>query len=312
MTGQGEDFITGCLLDYDYIKNHYRLIAFDLSRQKELDTDSKATQQVELIGQLKKEDGINADAAKSMFALTILEKVKEKRLKFSQGSVTVLQKIANCQEANALTNIAIHNSINNLPGLVSNLTSNAINKFERKINGKGAERAGKGFTLFILNENMNDIIKIIKLVEVLGVLIDGVTETVNYEIKKKQGGGFLGAVSVLLHPLNNIETTNYFNYNPRFNGVFSRNNLPRMKERGYVIDLDDKNSKVIHWVSSFIDRNTAAYFESFGTEYNSLEVLNKSRDKLITHNIFRKQDIESITCEFYCITFIEYMLVRLY
>ena len=33
-TGQGEDYTTGCLLDYDYIKNHYRLIAVDLSRQK--------------------------------------------------------------------------------------------------------------------------------------------------------------------------------------------------------------------------------------------------------------------------------------
>ena len=33
-TGQGEDYITGCLLDYDYIKNHYRLIAVDLSRKK--------------------------------------------------------------------------------------------------------------------------------------------------------------------------------------------------------------------------------------------------------------------------------------
>ena len=40
-TGQGEDYTTGCLLDYDYIKNHYRLIAFDLSRQKELDADQK-------------------------------------------------------------------------------------------------------------------------------------------------------------------------------------------------------------------------------------------------------------------------------
>ena len=41
-TGQGEDYTTGCLLDYEYIKNHYRLIAIDLSRQKELDADPKA------------------------------------------------------------------------------------------------------------------------------------------------------------------------------------------------------------------------------------------------------------------------------
>ena len=48
-TGQGEYFTTGCLLDYDYIKNHYTLIAADLSRQKEIGTDPKATQQIEFI-----------------------------------------------------------------------------------------------------------------------------------------------------------------------------------------------------------------------------------------------------------------------
>ena len=85
----------------------------------------------------------------------------------------------------------------NLSGLVSNLASNAINKFERKISGKGAVRAGKGFTLFISNEDMNDIIKIIKSLEDSGVLIDGVTETVKHEIKNQEGG-FLGA---LLAPL---------------------------------------------------------------------------------------------------------------
>ena len=97
----------------------------------------------------------------------------------------------------ALTNVAIPLARDNLPGLVNNLTSNAINKFERKIGGKRAVRAGKGFTLFILNEDMNDIIKIIKSLEEPGVLIDGITETEKHEIKKQEGG-FLGA---LLAPL---------------------------------------------------------------------------------------------------------------
>ena len=82
------------------------------------------------------------------------------------------------------TNIAIPLARDNLHKLVSTLASNAINKFERKISGKGAVRAGKGFTLFISNEDMNDIIKIIKSLEDSGVLIDGVTETVKHEIKK--------------------------------------------------------------------------------------------------------------------------------
>ena len=77
-TGQGEDYTTGSLLDYEYIKNHYRLIAVDLSSQKELDTDPKAIQQIEFVGQLKKLDGdgntTDADNDQSMFVLTILEK----------------------------------------------------------------------------------------------------------------------------------------------------------------------------------------------------------------------------------------------
>ena len=76
----------------------------------------------------------------------------------------------------ALTNIAIPLARDNLPGLVSNLTS--------AVSGKGAVREEQGLTLFILNEDMNNIIKIIKPLEDLGVLIDGVTETVKHKIKK--------------------------------------------------------------------------------------------------------------------------------
>ena len=67
---------------------------------------------------------------------------------------------------------------------LSNLASNAIIIFERKISGKGAARAGKGFNLFISEEDMNDIIKTLKSFEDSGVLIDGVTETVKHEINK--------------------------------------------------------------------------------------------------------------------------------
>ena len=59
----------------------------------------------------------------------------------------------------ALTNIAIPLARDNLPRLVSNLTSNGINKFERKISGKGAVRAEKGFTLFIPNKDIIILLK---------------------------------------------------------------------------------------------------------------------------------------------------------
>ena len=78
------------ILDYDYIKSHYRFIAVDLSRQEEVDADPKAIQLVEFIEQTQNTDGQYAGGTRSIFVLTILEKIKETRLKFSQGSVTVL------------------------------------------------------------------------------------------------------------------------------------------------------------------------------------------------------------------------------
>ena len=92
ITGQGEDYTTGCLLDYDYIRNHYMLIAVDLKRQKELNADPKAIQQIAFVGQLKKLNNANNNP-ESMFILTILEKNKETRLKFSKGSVTLLYSV---------------------------------------------------------------------------------------------------------------------------------------------------------------------------------------------------------------------------
>ena len=78
--GQGEDYTTGCSLLDDYIKNRYRLIAVDLNWQKELDFDPITIQQIELVRQLMK----------WMIMMTAMINLKETRLKFSQGSVTVL------------------------------------------------------------------------------------------------------------------------------------------------------------------------------------------------------------------------------
>ena len=77
------------MLDYEYIRNHYKIIAADLSRQKELDADSKAVQQIGLVGKLLRENN-QVIANEYMFLLTTLEKTKETKLKFSKGTVTVL------------------------------------------------------------------------------------------------------------------------------------------------------------------------------------------------------------------------------
>ena len=89
-----------------------------------------------------------------------------------------------------ITDLATPLPRDNFHGVVSNLASNVINELEKNTRGKGAVRAGKWFTLFISNEDMNDIIKIIKSLEDSNVLIDGITETVKHEIQK-QGARYL-------------------------------------------------------------------------------------------------------------------------
>ena len=70
---EGKDYTTGCLLDYGYIQSHYKLIAVNLGRQKELDADpAKAIQQIEFVAQIKNEDGV-VDGIQSMFILTMLK-----------------------------------------------------------------------------------------------------------------------------------------------------------------------------------------------------------------------------------------------
>ena len=67
------------------------------------------------------------------------------------------------------------------------------------------------------------------------------------------------------------------------------------------INLNDKQSKGIHWVSLLIDTNKAVYFNSFGVEYIPQEVWNKIKNKSIMHNIFRVQDDDSMMRGFYVI-----------
>ena len=71
VTRQGGDYTTGFLLDYQYFKDHYQLIAVDLSKQKELDTDLRAIQQIEFYGMLKSNTQVCAVVEKSKE--TILE-----------------------------------------------------------------------------------------------------------------------------------------------------------------------------------------------------------------------------------------------
>ena len=82
-TGQGDDYTTGCLSDYPYFKDSYKMIAVVLSKQQALDADPRAIQQIDLTA--------NLDRAGNTRICFILEEAKETILNFAQGTVKVLQ-----------------------------------------------------------------------------------------------------------------------------------------------------------------------------------------------------------------------------
>ena len=81
-TGQGDDYTTGCLLDYSYFKENYKMIVIDLSKQQALDADPRAIQQINFTANLDRDGNI------TMFF--IIEQAKETVFEFSQGTVKVL------------------------------------------------------------------------------------------------------------------------------------------------------------------------------------------------------------------------------
>ena len=75
------------------------------------------------------------------------------------------------------------------------------------------------------------------------------------------------------HPLTNFEIQEYYKNEPRFNGVFSRNNLPKkIKDGAYIINLDEYADVGTHWIALFCNRNEIVYFDSFGVEYIPEEI----------------------------------------
>ena len=80
------------------------------------------------------------------------------------------------------------------------------------------------------------------------------------------------------HPLTNFEIQKYYQNKTIFNGVFSRNNLPKIKDGAYVIRLDEFKSIGTHWVALYVNGNNgsvsydAIYFDSFGVEHIPKEI----------------------------------------
>ena len=113
------------------------------------------------------------------------------------------------------------------------------------------------------------------------------------------------------HPLTSFEIQKYYKNEPRFNGVNFRNNLPKIKDGAYVINLDGYSDIGTHWVALYVqnNNNNVIYFNSFGVEHISKEIKAFINNKNIKTNIFKVQAYDSIMCGYFCIGLIDFMLV---
>ena len=117
------------------------------------------------------------------------------------------------------------------------------------------------------------------------------------------------------HPLTNFEIQKYYENEPRFNGVYSRNNHPeKIKEINlvykpwYVINLDEYADVGTRSIASFCNRNEIVYFHSFGAEHVPEEIKEFFGNENIIANIFGVRANSSVMCGYFCIGFIEFML----
>ena len=162
---------------------------------------------------------------------------------------------------------------------------------QKKVHGYGTK------TVKFSNKDLDDITKIVKALEDSDVLMKGITETLKNDIKKgrtlplipmllgtlgaslltgrglfragyrmhragNQGQGIKKKLLTPFHPLTNLQE--YFKNEKRFNGVYSRNNLPKLKNGAYVINLDHSKNTETHWVVIFVKEDEVIYFDSFG------------------------------------------------
>ena len=120
---------------------------------------------------------------------------------------------------------------------------------------------------------------------------------------------FLKKILILLpHPLTNFEIQKYYQNEPRFNGVFSRDSLgSTVKNGAYVINIDEYHDIGTHWVALYVNNKTIIYFDSFGVEHIPREIMKFMARKNIIANIYRIQAYDSIMCGYFCIGFINFM-----
>ena len=98
----------------------------------------------------------------------------------------------------------------------------------------------------------------------------------------------------------------YYKNESKFNGVYSRDNLSKIKDGIYIINLDEYSDIGTHWVALWVNNNVT-YFDSFGVEHIPKEIIKFIENRNIKTNIFRIQAYDSIMCGYFSIGFNDFM-----
>ena len=101
----------------------------------------------------------------------------------------------------------------------------------------------------------------------------------------------------------------YYQNEPRFNGVYSRNNSPKLNGEAFVLKLDEYKSIETHWIALHVNGNKIIFFHSLGVEHIPVEIKKFIENKNIITNIYGIQAYDLIMRGYFCIGFIDFMLI---
>ena len=110
------------------------------------------------------------------------------------------------------------------------------------------------------------------------------------------------------HPLTNFDKQKYYQNESKFRGVYSSNNLPKIKDTPYEMNLDEYKSIGTHRIASYANGDNITYFDSFRVEHILKEIKKLIGKKNIITNIYRIQTNDLIMCGYFHIGVIDFML----
>ena len=125
--------------------------------------------------------------------------------------------------------------------------------------------------------------------------------------KKGKGINRAGEGIIPPHPLTNLEIMKCYKNESRFNGIYSRDNLSKINDGAYIINLDEYSDIGSHWVALWVNNNNVTYFDSFGVEHIPKEIIKFIENRNIKTNIFRIQAYDSMMCGYFCNGFIDFI-----